>query len=561
MVSLSSRAVLACTLLCLAACELPDNDARPPDPPVYLQPVVQSTTPPNQAINVPTSIMPFAKFSQVLDAKTVTTATFTLSSAAGPVTGTVYLSAEGKDPVFTPSTPLAANVVYTATLDESIRNSTGQNLSGDYAWTFTTGVPSGDWEWGAPALLETSPNEVPLNYAGPEVAIDDAENACAVWIQYDGSVWRVYASRSVAGGPWQAPIAINGVASAMTPQVAFEGSGQVLVTWSEGLTLWFSRAGMTGAWQSPQQFAMSPTWSAVLLRLLADAAGNALLFYYHAQQGAQSDNMYVVRLDTDSGWEAPIALPVRHAVWPSFAMDPSGYAAIAWSNVGAILARRYLPSSGWTANEIVETADPARPNTGPVVTMDGAGTCLAVWLKRIAGGSIYDQEIYSSRATASQAWPAGALGPATAGQWVTALTPALSPDGAVALTWVNQLGWRCWASLWSPAGAWNSPVAIDMNTPNHTVSSGTPFFAGNGRIAVLGHEGIYIPGNEHSALWITEYNPGSGWAAPSRYRTGAGYMNNTRLAMDSAGRAAAVWMESEAPAFTGINSVLWGRFR
>ena len=552
--------VLVAVCLALPSCDLPDNDARPPDPPVYQSPAVVSTTPANLATGVPTTMVVRATFSQVMDPASVTPANFTLTSAGGPVTGAVALSANGLEAFFTPSAPLANSVTYTANLKPGCRNMTGQGLPADHVWTFTTGIPVGNWQWSAPALLETSAAAIQLNYSGPEIALDDAENACAVWRQSDGAAYRIYASRSVQGGAWEAPVAIS-VGGGITPLVAFEGPGQVLAVWSEGLTMRYARAGMTGAWQAPQSCATSPQWTMIPLKLLFDSAGNALLFYNHDQQGSQSDNMFVVRLDTTSGWESPIALPLRSGYGPRFAMDPSGFATMVWPYQGGINARRFIPGTGWTGNEVVDPVDLTRPNTEPNVAMDRAGTCLVVWLKRIAGGSIYDLEIYSCRVTASQPWPGGDLGPATAGQRVTALNPALSPDGTVALTWVNQLGWRCWASLQSPAGAWSAALAIDMNTPNHTVTTGWPFFAGNGRIAVLGSEPIYIPGSEHSALWITEYNPSTGWATPSRYRTAVGYMNNQRLAVDSVGRAAAVWLESEAPAFTGNNSVYWGRFR
>ena len=76
-----------------------------------------------------------------------TTGTFTVTSSAGAVTGTVICS--GATATFTPTAPLAANTTYTATLTTGVQNVAGTGLASAYTWTFTTDT--------LPTVLSTIP--------------------------------------------------------------------------------------------------------------------------------------------------------------------------------------------------------------------------------------------------------------------------------------------------------------------------------------------------------------------------------------------------------------------
>ena len=111
-------------LLSLAACWDDSRDPLTPTPRVLSSSV---------ALNGSVS----ATFSQPMDPDTLTTATFTLTGAAVPVQGTV--SYANLTVVFRPTSQLASQATFTATITTEARSASGVALAADYTWNVTTG--------------------------------------------------------------------------------------------------------------------------------------------------------------------------------------------------------------------------------------------------------------------------------------------------------------------------------------------------------------------------------------------------------------------------------------
>lgn len=80
-----------------------------------------------------------ATFSEAMDPLTITTATFTLARRGTTlVSGTVTYA--GVTAVFNPTSALASNTVYTATITVGAKDLAGNALASHYVWTFTTGI-------------------------------------------------------------------------------------------------------------------------------------------------------------------------------------------------------------------------------------------------------------------------------------------------------------------------------------------------------------------------------------------------------------------------------------
>ena len=107
-------------------------------------PTVTSTTPVDQQTNVVINKTVAATFSESMDALTITTASFTLTGPGGnPVTGTVSYDAASNTATFTPSSNLAPNTTFTATVGggaNGVKDLAGNPLATDKVWTFTTGT-------------------------------------------------------------------------------------------------------------------------------------------------------------------------------------------------------------------------------------------------------------------------------------------------------------------------------------------------------------------------------------------------------------------------------------
>ena len=108
---------------------------------------VTSTIPANGAANVPINQVLTATFSQAVNCATVTTSSFTLTGPSGAVAGTVTCS--GSTATLTPTSHLASNGFYTATLTTGIQDPVGDPLLSNYVWSFTTASP--------PTVISTNP--------------------------------------------------------------------------------------------------------------------------------------------------------------------------------------------------------------------------------------------------------------------------------------------------------------------------------------------------------------------------------------------------------------------
>ena len=100
-------------------------------------PTVTGVTPANTSTGVAISSTVTATFSEAMNASTITGSTFTLTPQGGStVAATVSYAANVA--TLTPTSPLANNTTYTATITTGVQSSSGSALAANYSWTFTT---------------------------------------------------------------------------------------------------------------------------------------------------------------------------------------------------------------------------------------------------------------------------------------------------------------------------------------------------------------------------------------------------------------------------------------
>ena len=101
-------------------------------------PTVTSTVPSDGAVNVPINNALSATFSEAINPLTITAATFTLKQGATAVAGTVTYA--GVTATFTPTSALAPNLPFTATITTGVQDLSGNALAENYVWTLITGA-------------------------------------------------------------------------------------------------------------------------------------------------------------------------------------------------------------------------------------------------------------------------------------------------------------------------------------------------------------------------------------------------------------------------------------
>ena len=99
-------------------------------------PIVISTDPANGATNVALNKLVTATFSTTMNPATINSTSYVLKQGVTVVPGVVSYS--GTTATFTPTTPLAANTVYTGLITTAANDAAGSALAADYTWNFTT---------------------------------------------------------------------------------------------------------------------------------------------------------------------------------------------------------------------------------------------------------------------------------------------------------------------------------------------------------------------------------------------------------------------------------------
>lgn len=118
-------------------------------------PEVVSTDPANGATNVVTTKVITALFNKAMDASTINQTTFLLRQGSTAIPGAVTYN--GLTASFTPSSVLASNTVYTATITNKVKDPAGNAMIADYVWSFNTGV--------VPIVVSTDPADGATNVA------------------------------------------------------------------------------------------------------------------------------------------------------------------------------------------------------------------------------------------------------------------------------------------------------------------------------------------------------------------------------------------------------------
>jgi fibronectin type 3 domain-containing protein len=144
---------------------------------------ITSVSPIDKATGVSTSTAITATFSGAMTSSTINTTTFTLrDSFDNLVPAMVTYNGANRTATLTPSFPLAASSRYLTTLlggTSGVKDITGNPLSGDYAWSFSTAASDPTQGPGGPILI-VSTGSNPFSHYYAEILRAEGFNAFAV---------------------------------------------------------------------------------------------------------------------------------------------------------------------------------------------------------------------------------------------------------------------------------------------------------------------------------------------------------------------------------------------
>ncbi|MFH1029583.1 MAG: hypothetical protein V1791_16420 [Pseudomonadota bacterium] len=333
--------------------------------------------------------------------------------------------------------------------------------------------------WGNPVTLKAQG----LDVDAPQVAVNAAGDAAAVWVQFEAGGMAVWASTyDAAATTWSAAQRLGPAPSplAARPQVAINNTGEAIAVWEERdgtrYNLWVATFD-NGAWRAAESV-NEGIGDAVQGQVVLDDAGTAIVVWIQDPvNGSITPRIHAAIYDFTSGWTRPEIVdpfPVAAAVVdfaslePVIGMDDAGNAVVAWmlqdysqgqrNNIWTI---RYDAATGIWGNavEIDGTDDTSSLHQ---LAVGPTGNAVVAWHQ-------FDEALQQNRVAANGL-------DATSGQWRgaelleadPAVKPSVGIDGAgnaVAL-WYQRNGtaFELWSSnRQGTAGSWEQAQRVSAS--------------------------------------------------------------------------------------------------
>ncbi|MCW2978480.1 MAG: hypothetical protein JWO14_207 [Solirubrobacterales bacterium] len=189
----------------------------------------------------------------------------------------------------------------------------------------STSPAGGSWQ--APVDLSAATR----NALEPQVAVDPGGDAVAVWERYDGADYIVQAATSAAGGSWQTPVDLSAATqNALEPQVAVDPAGDAVAVWERydgaDYIVQASTSPPGGSWQTPVDLSAAGQ-DAIEPQVAVDPDGDAVAVW----ENETDLNAEAASRPSGGSWQAPVAIPGGHdAHVPQVAVDPAGDALAVW---------------------------------------------------------------------------------------------------------------------------------------------------------------------------------------------------------------------------------------
>ena len=349
-------------------------------------PIISSTTPAASVTDVERDSIITATFNEDIFATSVDTSSFTMDKS-GYIDGTVTLDANNNMATFTPSDELSIHATYTATLSTAITDLNGNSLATDYSRKFTTV----EGAWGTDELIEDNSGAT----SRPQVAFDGNGNALAVWSQYNGTVYNIFANRFNGTNWGDAELIEDNSGATNRPQVAFDGSGNAIAVWVQynGTVnnIWSNHFNGT-SWGTAELIETENTGNAYNPQVSFDGSGNALAVW--SQLDGAVSSIWSNRFN-GTNWGTAELIETDNsgnANGPQVAFDTSGNAVVVWvQNEGAIfnIWVNHFNGISWSiAKQLGTNSGDDVEEPYPQVAFDKSGNALAIW-------HVYDSAVSS----------------------------------------------------------------------------------------------------------------------------------------------------------------------
>ena len=426
-----------------------------------------------------------------------------------------------------------------------VYNGAGVVFSQDAVLTVT--APPSVAEWVTPAAIKTNDT---FDAQAPSLSVNAAGEAVAVWMQGGGGAGlNIWANRYTPGSGWGVAQRISdGQGGAQGAQVvAIDASGNALAVWQQSDSIWAARYTAGVGWGTPGiiDFGSGPAGNP---QIAMQANGNALAVWWQSWNGRLS--VEAARYVPGSGWSSTETIESDNTgdvSAPQVAINAAGNAVVAWSwssdtggnnYVYNVWATRYLPGVGWSTAEPLDSNNTEQPNLSPQVAVGAGQNAIVVWHRRDNGLD----RVKSSHYSASAGWVQSLeTDPAVVSRNAHV---AIDSSGNALAVWEQYVGniANVMASRYNGA-TWDAPALIETDnagsarSPQIVIDAngiGTAFWSQRNAAGFTDN------------VWVNRYVPGNGWGSAAAIDGQPEPATQPALGVDGSGRLVVVWEQAVA---------------
>jgi len=327
----------------------------------------------------------------------------------------------------------------------------------------------------------------------PQIAINAAGEAVAVWEHYRhrSDHTAIETASRPSGGTWSVPTTISSSKGANAdPQIAIAASGEAVAVWDDFPFLEAASRSPAGAWSASTKF--SKTQGGINFPEVAiNPAGEAVAIWESYDSTGNNPIVKSAAREPGGAWSTPVGLSKvrQEATYPHIAVSGDGEAVVIWvsERLGTVQAVSRPAGGRWSAAQNLSRI-PRRPGNlhatraeDAQIGLNEAGEAVAVW------------------------------------------------------SWENFIHGVIQSASRSPGGEWSKPATVSAKSalgfePRVAVDS-----AGG---AVL----IWVSfAPRHNFLEGASRQPGGNWSKPTRLPVKGGIFIFPQLVGSSSGEAVAIW--------------------
>ncbi len=334
----------------------------------------------------------------------------------------------------------------------------------------------------------------------------------------------------------------------LLPSVAVSPGGIAFVVWLQqgnGTNYDVRAARYAGDWGSAETIE-AQTEDTAKPQVAVDPQGNVIAVW---GQSSMPKSIWVNRYSAAaSAWLGAVKLSgnVADGIGSVVAMGPDGNGIVLWLEGGNVQGRRFAAGIWENVQTVASGGGPSEVRVG----MDAAGNALAVWRAFHNG----QPSLWSNRFEPGPGWDtAQPIENDANAVWIPDL--AVNADGDGIAVWrVNMSGTlHVWSNAYTAGQGWGTAALVEMDAMADAREPRVAMDAAGNAFAVW-----LQSSNGKQSVWANRYVPGQGWGTRALVETDDTYAaSEPRVGVDAAGNAVAIWVQSD-----GASDKVWSnRYR